>query len=184
MKTLKFIVPTVFFSLLIIGCSGDDDTPPAPVNEEEVITSVLVNLVAEGDVVTLESRDPDGDGPTDPEVRVSGNLIAGTTYVGTVQFLNETVSPAEDITEEVEAEGEEHQVFFVFGDGIQGTIDYGNVDGNGNPIGTQFTLVPENPGTGTFTVVLRHEPKKPNNGTLADAAGETDASVTFNVTIE
>ncbi|MDX1463872.1 MAG: type 1 periplasmic binding fold superfamily protein, partial [Marinirhabdus sp.] len=82
MKTLKINAVILLTALLAIGCSGDDDTPPAPVNEEEVITTVLVNLVAEGDVITLESRDLDGDGPNEPVISVSGNLISGLTYVG------------------------------------------------------------------------------------------------------
>ncbi len=178
MKTLKFIIPTVLFSLLFIGCNGDDDTPEV-VNEEEVITTVLVNLVGEGSAVRLESRDIDGDGPGVPEITISGNFISGLSYVGSVQFLNETETPAEDITEEVEEEAEEHQVFYLLGGGLQGNINYGNSDGNGNPLGTQFTFTPGTQTTGTFTVVLRHEPKKPNDGTLADAGGETDVSVTF-----
>lgn len=179
MKNIQKFGLLVFIMILTVACDNNDDNTPAPVNEEEVITTVIANLVAEGTVVTLTSRDLDGDGPNDPEVTISGNFEVGTTYEGTVQFLNETVTPPEDITEEVDAEADEHQVFFLLSTGLDGTIDYGNFDGNGNPLGTQFTLVPNTASTGNLTIVLRHEPKKPNNGTLADAGGETDISVTF-----
>ena len=172
------IVLTVFNS-----CKSDDDTPE-PVNAEEVITTMIINLVGGGSTVTLESRDLDGDGPNDPVIEVSGNLVSGTSYSGTVQFLNETESPAEDITIEVEEESDEHQVMFVLGTGLDGTIAYGNEDDNGNPLGTQFSLTPNAAGNGNFTVVLRHEPTKPNDGTLSGAGGETDISATFDLTFE
>lgn len=183
MKTLKFIIPTLLFSLFIIGCSGDDDTPEV-VNEEEIITSVIATLVGDTGTVTLSSRDLDGDGPNPPTVVVSGNLKTNTTYAGSVQFLNETETPAEDITEEVEEEAEEHQVFIIPGGGLDVTVTSENSDGNGNPLGTQFTLETTTVTNGTLNITLRHEPKKPNDGTLADAGGETDVTVTFDVTVE
>ena len=36
--------------------------------------------------------------------------------------------------------------------------------------------------SGTLTLTLRHEPNKPNSG-LADAGGETDIEVTFDVAV-
>ncbi len=115
---------------------------------------------------------------------VSGNLKSGIPYVGTVQFLNESQTPAENITEEVLEEADEHQVFYIFGGGLDASVTYGDMDVDGNPIGLQFTLTPGMVGTGNVTVVLRHEPKKPNDGTLSDAGGETDISAVFNLTIE
>ena len=38
--------------------------------------------------------------------------------------------------------------------------------------------------TGNLRIVLRHEPTKPNDGTLAGAGGSTDVDVTFAVTIQ
>ena len=145
MKRINFLTIAIVavVTLGFISCSNDDDTPPAPVNEEEVITSVIVTLTGEGDVVELESRDLDGDGPNDPVVSVNGTFQENIPYVGSVQFLNETESPAEDINEEILEEAEEHQVFFVFGGGLDGSVTYGDEDSNGNPIGLQFTLLPE-----------------------------------------
>ena len=85
-------------ALLAVSCSNDDN---GPVNEEEVITTVTTTLTGGGQVITLTSRDLDGDGPNAPTITVSGNLTANTTYAGEVSFLNETVSPADDITGEV-----------------------------------------------------------------------------------
>ena len=185
MKILRLLSIFALSALLFTACSDDDDGPD-PVNEEEVITTMTVSLSPRGGgtSITLQTRDLDGDGPNAPEVTVSGDFAAGTTYDGAIVVLNETETPAEDITEEVEEEDDEHQFFFVVGGGFDATTAYGNFDGDGNPLGTQFTLTTGAASTGTLAITLRHEPKKPNDGTLADAGGETDITQTFNVTIQ
>jgi len=184
MKTIKTIFVLAFFSLVYLSCS-DDDTPPLPVNEEELITTMIVSLSNQsgGQQVNLVSQDLDGDGPEPPQVAVSGLLQANATYTGTVQLLNETVSPSEDITEEVQEEAEEHQFFYVPTGAISG-VTYTDQDSNGNPIGITFELTTGAADRSTLAVTLRHEPKKPNDGTLADAGGETDITQTFNITVQ
>lgn len=168
------------------SCSDDDDATPEEVNEEEVITTLIATLTPDGGgtPITLTSRDLDGeDGPNAPDIIVSASLAANTTYSGTVSFLNEQESPAENITEEVEEEDDEHQVFFVPASGLNITTEYTNFDGDGNPLGTTYNLTTGDASTGNFTITLRHEPSKPNTG-LADAGGETDIQVTFPITVE
>lgn len=170
--------------LLFTACS-DDDTPPAPVDEEEVITTLNVTLTSNtGQTITLNSQDLDGDGPNDPTISVSAPLSVATTYSGVIELLNETVSPAEPIHEEVAEESAEHQFFYTQGGNINVTTNYGDFDGNGNPLGLSFSLSTTSAGQGTMTFTLRHEPLKPNDGTLSGAGGETDLSVTFPITIE
>lgn len=173
-----------FLSTFILACSNDDDAP-LPVNEEETITTMTVTLVPQGGgtTVTLRSQDLDGDGPNAPVITVSGPLAATTTYSGSIELLDETGTPAEDITEEVAEEGEEHQFFF----GTSGSIaevDYADQDAGGNPIGIAFTLGTGGAGNASMTITLRHEPKKPNDGTLTDAGGETDIAQTFSLVVE
>lgn len=185
MNTINYRLLTLItiISTLFISCSSDDDAP-IPVNEEEVITTVTVTLtpVGGGAAVTLQSRDLDGDGPDAPEVTVSGNLVSSASYTGTVVLLNETETPAENITNEVQEEAEEHQFFYVV-NGANISTTYTSFDANNNPLGTTFNLSTGAASTGTFTVTLVHEPTKPNTG-LANAGGETDVEVTFNVTVQ
>ncbi|OOV24511.1 type 1 periplasmic binding fold superfamily protein, partial [Flavobacterium sp. LM5] len=108
-------------------------------NEEELITTVTTTLTAGSSVITLKSVDLDGDGPNKPVVTVSGNLTANTTYNGRTTILNESVSPADDITAEVQEEGDEHQLFYQAPTAI-GTFAYGDLDEDGKPIGLVFTL--------------------------------------------
>jgi hypothetical protein len=182
MKTLKLSVLAIT-ALFISSCSSDDDAPIL-INEDEVITTVMAEFTPQGGgtAVTLTSRDLDGDGPDAPVVTVSGPFMAGTVYNGAVTFLNELASPAEDITEEVEEEGTEHQVF-IQQTGL-GTITYTDQDADGNPIGLAFTFeAAAQPATGIMTITLRHEPNKiaegVANGDISNAGGSTDAEVTF-----
>ena len=173
--------------LIIVSCSKNEDDTPEPVNEEEVITTMTITLTPkEGSgTITLQTKDLDGDGPNAPVIYVSGNLKNEVFYTGSVVFLNETESPAENITEEVEEESDEHQFFVTPGGGIADIIgiEYLNNDSSGYPLGTQFELNTLGSGNGTLTFTLRHEPKKPNTGP-SDAGGETDIETSFNVTIE
>mgnify|MGYP000728059386 CR=1 FL=1 len=86
MKTLKFLTVALVASSLFIGCSKDDD--PQPVNEEEVITTMIVTLQPEGGgtEVKLQFRDLDGDGPDEP-VFETNNLATGVTYSGSIVYL-------------------------------------------------------------------------------------------------
>ncbi|MDG1263069.1 MAG: type 1 periplasmic binding fold superfamily protein [Flavobacteriaceae bacterium] len=185
MRKLNFLATVLFTTLLFVSCSKDDDSTPEPVNEEEVITTLTATLVpaGQGTTITLKSQDLDGDGPNAPVITVSGNLSAGVIYNGTIELLNEMESPAEDITEEVEEEDLDHQFFYTIGSGLDVTTSYENNDSEGNPLGTEFTLVAGAASSGALTFTLRHEPTKPNTG-LDDAGGETDIAVTFNLIVE
>ena len=184
MKTFKTLLSLALVGTLSVSCSNDDDTP-APVNEEELITTMTITLTPQGGtgIVTLQSQDLDGDGPNPPVITVSGPMAASETYTGSIELLNETENPADNITLEVQSEDEEHQFFYIATGSITG-VTYTDQDGNGNPVGLSFEVTTGAAGAATLQATLRHEPKKPNDGTLADAGGETDISQTFNVTVQ
>jgi hypothetical protein len=199
-----------------LGCAADDedgDDHGHDHNETEVITTVTLTFTptAGGDAVTASFRDPDGDGGmsgmTDAIV-----LAPDTEYQLQVSFLNELGTPAEDITEEVEAEAEEHQVF-VFGDAVEGPgtaanpdaimehayddteSSYGTNTGDDLPVGLVNLVTTRGAGTGELDLMLRHIPEL--NGTAQKVAGldddlakgvalpgEVDAMVSFSVTVQ
>ncbi len=174
------------FALLAVLASCDDDDTPTVINEEELITSVeyrLINSADITDVVVLRSIDDDGEGPNPPLVSSSGPLSANSSYDGTVTFTNGTVTPPENITEEVIAEADEHEVFYT-SSLTSITISKDDVDANNNPLGVQTTLTTAAAGTGNLTITLRHEPTKPNDNTLNGAGGETDVEVTFGIEVQ
>lgn len=183
---MKTTIKTLAILATLAAFTSCDDDDPVEINEEEVITTVEVKLTNTADPnneVTFKSVDNDGDGPNAPVQTVTGTLMVNATYNGTVEFLNELESPVEDITEEVEEEGDEHEVFYTTTiSDLSVTKD--DVDADGNPLGLMTTFQTGAAATGTMTVVLRHEPMKPNDGTLANAGGETDVEVTFDVTVQ
>jgi hypothetical protein len=139
-----------------------------------------------GDVVSLVFSDPDGDGAIAPTI-TGATLAANTVYNAVITLLNESVSPAEDITEEVEAEQEEHQFFFSTSGSLNLTVSYADQDADGNPLGLLTTCTSGASSSGDLTVILRHEPNKNaegvKDGDLTNAGGETDIEVTFPITI-
>ena len=191
MNSRKFLSILAIAGTLFVSCSDDDDNP-APVNPEELITTMTITLTAGTDVVTLRVFDEDGqDGPVAPVATVSGNLAANTTYSGSIGLLNETVNPADDVREDdVEPEADEHQFFFESAGGLNVVATYSDTEADyppltgTNPVGLEFQLETGDASTGTFTVTLRHEPTKPNDGTLAGAGGDTDIAQAFPITIE
>ena len=98
----------LFLALPLLLTSCDKDDPVIP-NEEELITTVNYTLTSSDgqDVVLLSFVDLDGDGENQPTI-MGGTLSANTVYTGSIELLNEAESPAEDITEEVQEEDDEH----------------------------------------------------------------------------
>ncbi|GAA3589162.1 type 1 periplasmic binding fold superfamily protein [Flavivirga amylovorans] len=193
MNTLKNNLKSAFLILLstfiLTGCSDDDN--PEVVIQEEVITTLTATLVpvGGGTTITFKSLDLDGkDGPNPPVFTVSGDLLADTTYNGSMEILNETESPAEDITEEIKELDEEHQFFFQATNSLA-TFTYVDFDSNSNPLGLEFTLTTSaTPGSGTITITLRHEPNKSasgvSDGDITNAGGETDVQAIFPIIVK
>lgn len=191
MKTFKKLLFAIPATLVLASCSSDDPKPwILPVNEEEVITTVKMTLAPQsaGSIVTLQYQDLDGDGPNLPVVTASGPLLANTTYEGELDLLNEAASPAESVTEEIAAEAADHQFFFLANASLLTTAYAQPFDLNGNPVGLHFTLTTGNAGSGTLTVILRHQPDKAaagvSGGDITNAGGETDVQVVLPITIE
>lgn len=182
LHTIKLITILFISSLLLYSCSDDHDEEGHD-HEEELITTVTYTLTNGSDIVTLTFQDLDGEGGSDGTTTVSKPLTANTTYTGSIQLLNETESPAENITTEVQEEGNEHEFFYSssFADVL---ITKTDTDMNGNPLGIETSLTAGNAGSGTLTILLKHEPTKPNNGTSAEAGGSTDVEVTFSIEIQ
>lgn len=199
--------PFIFVaSAAALAACGDDVTNPDNTNEQEVITTVTLTFVPDGGGATVVASfdDPDGEGGAAPTID-DITLTAGSTYAVSVQFLDKLKTPAEDITAEIEAEDDEHQLFFT-GDAVDGPAtsnpgailqhSYADMDGSGFPIGLSNTIVARAAGTGKLTVTLRHLPEVGSPvkvaglaeavaaGGLAALPGDTDASVEFDVTVQ
>ncbi len=183
------LILTLASSFLIISLfSSCEKKEPKVPNEEEVITTLTYTLTPDGGgtAVVFSFQDLDGDGGNDP-VLTNGTLAANQTYTGNLVLLNEIESPAGNINEEIIAEAEDHQFFFQ-SSLSDVSVAYTDQDANGNPLGLATTLTTGNAGTGTLTLVLRHEPSKNAtgvaNGDITNAGGETDIEVTFSLDVQ
>ena len=191
-NNLNFTIAALAITALISGCVGKDKdelvAPPPPANEEEVITTMILSFDNTGVGADKELRftDADGDGGGAPVFDLD-TLDDASVYTTTLILLNETVSPADTISNEVLAEGEDHQFFFA-PTGVAITSVYADMDSNGNPIGLLTTMTSGAPSTGTLMVTLRHQPDKTaagvSGGGITNAGGETDIEVTFPLVIE
>ena len=184
MKTIKLLAILFISALTFTACSEDDHDHDDHDHENEVMTTLTYTLTNGNDQVVLTFKDLDGEGGNDGTYDISGPLSANTTYTGEIKILNETESPAEDITEEIKEEDDEHEFFYT--STVSGlAIEKTDVDGDGNPLGLETSVTSGGAGSGSIYIVLKHEPTKPNDGTSGDAGGSTDIEVTFNnVTVQ
>ena len=178
------------FMLIFIAVSCSETTDPEPVNEEELITTVNVtftNTEDSNDVVIASFVDQDGPGGNDG-ITTNPTLSANTTYSVQIEFLNESVSPTDNITLEVEEEGDEHQVFYVISSTLNLSVAYNDEDVNSLPIGLSTTFTVGDAGTGTMDAILVHQPTKTNagvsEGDITNAGGDEDINISFDVTIQ
>lgn len=203
MKTFRFIcLLLVAGSLLFLaGCKKDD---PKPENIPEAITKATLTFTpAGGAAVIVTATDPDGDGPLPRTLSGPINLVKNIPYTLTITLINELADPTDDeynVTEEVEEEAEEHMFFFAWTNNVfSNPTGNGNVDNRNDPVNyedddvegsvvglplglkTSWTTIATT-GTGTFTVILKHQPDlKSATSTATD--GESDLDVTFNLTV-
>ena len=187
MNTLKiaYLSLLILFGTLSFTSCGNDDDIVIP-EEPEVITSLTYTLTStSGNTAVLSFQDLDGDGGNAP-ILTAQDLSANTTYTAALTLSNESTTPTEDITTEIEEEKEEHQ-FFISSDVPGLSVTYNDTDANGQPVGLSTTLTTGDAGTGTLRIILRHEPNKSAegvaNGDVSNAGGETDIEVVFDVVV-
>lgn len=188
MKSLSILRRFAVLSALAVAMFGmtacDDDEAPEAENESEVITTVKLTFTPQGggDALVYQAIDADGDGPGNIQID-DITLSANATYTVALEFLNELESPAEDITEEVEEEGQEHQIFYTVDPSNLLSVAYSDQDAGGLPIGLSTTWTTLDAGNGTVSVVLKHQPDiKTGSSGIND--GETDINVNFVVILE
>lgn len=186
MKNLKKSLPALLgLALMFTACSKDDSSPNQPVNpnEEELITTVelhFTNLADTTQTSVFAFRDPDGPGGSTPVQFDTLMLQAGAQYRVNILLLDESGSAVEDITEEVEEEGADHQFFFTYTAPVSDIV-YDDTDVNGDPIGLTTLWTTGVAGSGTVLLELKHQPgvKAPAPGN--PNVGDTDISLTWQV---
>lgn len=202
---VKDVLPILIAGIFIVSsaCKNED---PVPENIPELITKVILKFSPSGGAsqVTVTATDPDGGGVQDIKVDGPINLLRDSQYTMSIELINELYLPGDEnynITDAVEKEGQEHQFFFSFSEGVfaspvgsgniidqvtatAGGINYLDADSDGLPIGinTSWTTANNSSSNKTFRLVLKHQPDlKSTTSTSLD--GESDVDITFTVNV-
>ena len=192
--------------VLLLSACADVEEHDHHDHEHEVMTTVVLDFTSQtdGSELSFSWADPEDDGsPVIDDII----LLDADDYTLSLSFINELEDPAEDLTEEIEDEGDEHQIFFT-GSAVEGpatgtnpdaiiTQAYADEDDGGLPVGLENTITTVAAGSGELTVTLRHMPLE-NGETIktdtlaADVAdggfeaigGDNDVQITFNIEVE
>ena len=157
-------------ALFLMGCSKkNEDSTLVDTNPIEFITTMVITFVPEGggDTIIFSSYDSDGwngtnsygEGPN-----TSASFAPNTSYIASIQLLNENETPVLNLTQEIINEGVEHQ--FIYSDAEPTIIiEYlPPFDTNNRPIGVNFKLTTGNMGCSQLLIKLLHQPPKDQPG--------------------
>jgi hypothetical protein len=171
-------------ALFMNSCKKETIDP----NEGELITTVRLKLTntfsSSINPLVYEFKDLDGEGGAAPVKFDDIVLQKNIPYICEVTVLNESVSPADDITKEIKAEANDHQFYFVPSSSNLLTVSNYDTDAQGLPLGlSSFWVTGLNPGTGTLRLVLKHKPGTKAANDLINK-GDTDIELNFKLIIQ
>lgn len=187
MKKLATIAMAFCAILLTFNaCKKDEKTVSPPLPGNEFLTTVrliITNASDASDVHVATITDPTvlpnaPDSINNPNV----SLKANSTYNVQVLFLDETKSPAGNVTTDI-YDRRNYHLICMEPSASNLTVTRTDLDTNNPPlqIGLQDKFVTGAAGALTLNVQLRHQPNAKNGDC---APGSTDADVTYNVTIQ
>ena len=178
-------VLTLSSLLLVNGCKKATD--PQLADENELITTVTLRFSEQGttNTQTFTFQDKDGNGGAAPTRFDSVTLTANRSYSLTVEVLDESKTPVQNITNGIRDEKDEHLFVFIASPATLLTYTYGDVDSRNFPVGLTGSIRTGVPGTGKLNVRLRHQPPingmAVKNGTVSP--GSDDVNLDFGLTI-
>lgn len=181
----KIVIPTLLVGSLYVfsgcpdPCKKDPHSPDCH-DETELITTVIVDLGQPG-LSNPKWRDVDGAGGSNPTIDTVFLTKSMTYNPVKLILLDESKTPVDTISHEIEEEAEDHQFFFnpTLADL---TVEIMDKDKNNKPVGLESKwTVGANTGTGSLRIVLKHQPGI-KDGSMT--TGETDVDVTFPVVVK
>jgi hypothetical protein len=168
--------------VLVAGCNDKADEPE-PADENELITTINLKFTESGMTTaqTFTYRDTDGDGGQAATRFDRIVLKPNKTYDLAVELLDESKTPAADVTEEVQEKSDEHLFVYAVSPATLGTYTYGDKDAKNLPIGLKGTFKTNAAGVGKLKVQLRHQPNA-KDGT--PTPGSDDVNLDFDLTVQ
>lgn len=200
-RFINVLVLLMLLSCIVFLSSCNDDDEPTKEDTPEMITKATLTFTPEsgGAAISATATDPDGEGVQDVAIDGPINLAANTSYTLSLTLINELADPGDaeyNITEEVQEEGDEHMFFYSWTNNVfsdpdgNGNIDnraddvnYNDADEDGQPIGLETSWTTAVASSGTFRVVLKHQPGL-KTATSTATTGETDLDLEFEINIQ
>jgi hypothetical protein len=206
-KTITTVALLAMLATTFTSCKKDKKEEPTPkqpappVNQAELITTMKVTLHDTTTHTNTVFMFSDLDGPGGNPATFGGtnqsdsviNILSNHVYEATILLLDQTKSPVDTISNEVEEEGVDHMFFFnttnptgtpftVYLPNSMTTIKYLDLDGNNKGIGlsTLWTAPSMVMSKSPLTIELKHQPGV-KDGTYAP--GETDIQVAFKLKV-
>ncbi|HEY0271622.1 MAG TPA: hypothetical protein VGC22_00500 [Chitinophaga sp.] len=174
-------------AVLLHACNKDEKAVAPPVPGNEFLTTVKVRAVNTQDPTDVQVASWTDEtliaNPPDSINTPVLNLKANATYTAEVLFLDETKTPAGDVTEEIKERQNYHLVCFTTTSGLNLTVKRTDLDTNvpALEVGLEDQFTTGAAGTGSLNVQLRHQPNAKNGSC---DPGSTDADVTYTVNIK
>lgn len=181
----KMLLVVILLGMQFSACKKDDKetvSNPPPVEEQELITTFSITFTDSSGVnptVVATFRDLDGAGGNAPVSFDTIRLKPGALYFGQVQVLNESVTPAINLTDEILSEAADH--LFCYSVNTANAAVEITDSLNGLPIGLQTKWTTGALSNGSVLIRLKHQPGI-KDGTCD--IGETDIELNFTLYVE
>jgi hypothetical protein len=178
----KTLSSFLLICLLCSACKKDIDLTG---DDNELITTVKLHF-SEGETHQIFTyKDIDGESGMPPSIEKIV-LKPNTNYQIKAEFLDESKTPATDLSSEILKEAVEHLVYYTPSPSSIGSYTYKDKDGNNLPIGLSGDFRTSMAQVGKLKIQLRHQPVIGNvptkTGTLAP--GTDDVNIDFDLEIK
>ncbi|MDW8274188.1 MAG: hypothetical protein RMJ53_08180 [Chitinophagales bacterium] len=177
---MKNRIQTLISSLIVfltIALFLDSCKPDEHKHGQENVTTIRIKLVKSGSnqSLTYSFRSLGGNVTKDTII-----LESNSTYSASIQLLDESKSPAEDLTPEIKEESNDHQFFYIPSPSDLIEITNLDKDKKGMNFGLNATWKTFVSKSGTLKIVLKHYHGNKSND---PAKGETDIEILFDVIV-
>jgi hypothetical protein len=181
-STRKSILMAMIVMAVMAGCKKDE---PAPVEDNENLTTLKLKFTESGTTSTFTFKDLDGAGGNAPTIdKIS--LKPNKTYTMVVEILDESKNPASIISDAIYDERDQHLFEYVPMPATILFVTTTDKDTRGFPLGLTASVKTSAIGTGKLQVVLHHQP--PVNGKIVKdgtfGIGSVDFDGTFDVEVK
>jgi hypothetical protein len=177
-STKKSLLMALLATTLVMGCKKDE---PAPVEDNENLTTLKLKFTESGTTSTFTFRDLDGAGGAAPIIDKIA-LKPNKTYSLVVEILDESKTPTTLISDAIYEERDQHLFQYLPTPASILEVTVIDKDTRGLPLGLIANVKTNAAGTGKLQVVLHHQP--PVNGKIVKDGSFSVGSIDFDGTFD